>query len=44
MRSNAYCGNLLWQSGLTRQAPMLSFTVAVVMFVTQIIMLICGVR
>ena len=21
MRSNAYCGNLLWQSGLTRQAP-----------------------
>ena len=21
MRSNAYCGNLLWQSSLTRQAP-----------------------
>ena len=22
MRSNAYCGNLLWQSSLTRQAPL----------------------
>ena len=23
MRSNAYCGNLLWQSSLTRQAPII---------------------